>query len=119
MTMGAFPSPAQDYAEQSIDLHQLLVKHPTATYFVRASDDSMVDGGIGSGDLLVVDSATTAGHSDIVIAAVNGEFIVRQLQLRPAIQLTPLNRAYKPFYLGSEEALEIFGVVTYIVKSTR
>ncbi|HKM96450.1 MAG TPA: translesion error-prone DNA polymerase V autoproteolytic subunit [Buttiauxella sp.] len=116
--MGAFPSPAQDYAEHSLDLHQLLVKHPTATYFVRASDDSMIEGSIGKGDLLVVDSAKTAVHHDIVIAAVNGEFTVRQLSLRPIVQLMPLNRAYKPFCLGSEEALEVFGVVTYIIKST-
>lgn len=118
MNMGAFPSPAQDYAEQSIDLHQLLVKHPTATYFVRASDDSMIEGGIGHGDLLVVDSARTAAHGDIVIAPVNGEFIVRQLQTRPTIQLKPLNCAYKPISLAPDEALEVFGVVTYIVKST-
>lgn len=116
--MGAFPSPAQDYAEQSIDLHQLLVKHPGATYFVRASDDSMIEGGIGSGDLLVVDSARTAAHGEIVIVPVNGEFIVRQLQLRPIIQLMPLNRAYKAITLIPDEALEVFGVVTYIVKST-
>jgi DNA polymerase V len=117
--MGAFPSPAQDYAEQSIDLHQLLVKHPTATYFVRASGDAMVEGGIGNGDLLVVDSSVTARHSDIVIAVINGDFIVRQLQLRPIIQLAAFNHAYKPIRLDAEDALEIFGVVTYIIKSTR
>lgn len=116
--MAAFPSPAQDYAEQSIDLHQLLVKHPTATYFVRASGDAMVDGGIGNGDLLVVDSSVTARHGDIVVAAINGDFIVRQLQLRPTIQLMPLNRAYQPISLAPDEALEVFGVVTYIIKST-
>lgn len=117
--MGAFPSPAQDYAEQSIDLHQLLVKHPTATYFVRASGDAMIEGGIGNGDLLVVDSSVTARHHDIVIAAINGDFIVRQLQLRPIVQLVTFNRAYKPIRLDIEDALEIFGVVTYIIKSTR
>jgi DNA polymerase V len=117
--MGAFPSPAQDYAEQSVDIRQLVDEHPTATYYMRASDDSMIEGGISNGDLLVVNSAKTAVHNDIVIAAVNGEFIVRQLQLRPVIQLMPLNRAYKPIQLGSDEALEVFGVVTYIVKSTR
>ncbi|WP_122974016.1 translesion error-prone DNA polymerase V autoproteolytic subunit [Buttiauxella noackiae] len=115
MTMAAFPSPAQDYAEKGIDLHELLVKRPAATYFVRASDDSMKEGGIGNGDLLVIDSARTAVHNNIVIAAINGEFVVRQLQLRPVIQLTPLNRSFQPIRLG-EEALEIFGVVTYAIK---
>lgn len=119
MTVGAFPSPAQDYAEQSIDVRQLLFIHPTATYYMRASDDSMIEGGISNGDLLVINSAITAEHGDIVIAAMNGEFIVRQLQLGAIIHLIPLNRAYKPVRIGSDEELEIFGVVTYIVKSLR
>lgn len=117
--MGAFPSPAQDYAEQRMNLSDFVVIHPTATYYVRSSDNSMIDGGIGDSDLLVVDSAITAQHGNIVIAAINGEFIVRQLQLRPFIQLIPLNNAYKSIRPGSEENLDIFGVVTYIIKSTR
>jgi DNA polymerase V len=117
--MGAFPSPAQDYAEQSLDLHQLLVKRPSATYFVRASGDAMIEVGIANGDLLVVDSSITAQHNDIVIAAINGDFIIRQLHLRPIIQLAAFNRAYKPIRLDMEDAPEIFGVVIYIIKATR
>ncbi|MEL4014405.1 translesion error-prone DNA polymerase V autoproteolytic subunit [Dryocola clanedunensis] len=112
-----FPSPAQDYVEQRIDLNELLVSHPTSTYFVKAAGDSMIDGGISDGDLLVVDSSRTAEHGSIVIAAVSGEFTVKQLQLRPTVQLNPLNPAYHPIIIGTEEDLEIFGVVTYIVKS--
>ena len=65
-----FPSPAQDYVEKRIDLNELLVQHPSATYFVKAAGDSMIDAGIDEGDLLVVDSARKAEHGDIVIAAV-------------------------------------------------
>lgn len=114
-----FPSPAQDYVEQRIDLNELLVQHPSATYFVKASGDSMIDGGISTGDLLVVDSAVTAKHSDIVIAAVDGEFTVKQLQLRPVIQLNPMNDAYSPIIIGSDGILDIFGVVTGIIKMRR
>ncbi|MCZ4151599.1 DNA polymerase V subunit UmuD, partial [Escherichia coli] len=67
-----FPSPAADYVEQRIDLNQLVIQHPSATYFVKAAGDSMIEAGIGDGDLLVVDSAITASHGDIVIAAVDG-----------------------------------------------
>lgn len=113
-----FPSPAQDYVEQRIDLNELLVQHPSATYFVKASGDSMIDAGIGEGDLLVVDSSRKAEHGDIVIAAVDGEFTVKRLQLRPTVQLNPENCACSPIIIGSEETLDVFGVVTFIVKST-
>ena len=76
-------------------------------------------GGISDGDLLVVDASLKADHGNIVIAAVDGEFTVKQLQLRPVLQLNPLNRAYRPIPILSEDALELFGVVTFIVKATR
>lgn len=111
-----FPSPAQDYVERRIDLNELLVQHPSATYFVKAAGDSMIDGGIASGDLLVIDSSLTAKQGDIVIAAVDGEFTVKQLQLHPVVQLNPMNEAYSPIVIGSEGILDIFGVVTSIIK---
>lgn len=111
-----FPSPAADYVEQRIDLNELLIHHPSATYFVKAAGDSMIEAGISDGDLLVVDSSRTADHGDIVIAAVDGEFTVKCLQLRPRIQLNPMNPAYNPILINSEDTLDVFGVVTYIVK---
>ncbi|EDA6732228.1 TPA: translesion error-prone DNA polymerase V autoproteolytic subunit [Salmonella enterica] len=112
-----FPSPAADYIEQRIDLNELLVSHPSSTYFVKATSDSMIDAGINDGDLLVVDSSRTAEHGDIVIAAVDGEFTVKRLQLRPTVQLNPMNSAYSPIIVGSEDTLDVFGVVTFIVKT--
>ena len=112
-----FPSPAQDYVERGIDLNELMVSHPSATYFVKSIGDSMIDAGIGEGDLLVVDSSRRAAHGDIVIAAVDGEFTVKRLQLRPTVMLKPENSAYSPIMIGCEDNLDVFGVVTYIVKS--
>lgn len=114
-----FPSPAQDYVEQRIDLNELIIQHPSSTYFVKAAGDSMRDAGISDGDLLVVDSSRTAEHGDIVIAAVGGEFTVKRLQLRPRVQLNPMNSAWSPIVIGSEETLDIFGVVTFIIKAVR
>ncbi|CBG87999.1 DNA polymerase V subunit UmuD [Citrobacter rodentium] len=114
-----FPSPAQDYVEQRINLNELLIQHPSATFFVRAAGDSMIDGGIGDGDLLVVDSALRPTHGDIVIASVEGEFTVKQLQLRPVVQLNPMNSAWSPIKVSSEASLDIFGVVTHIIKTTK
>ena len=114
-----FPSPAADYVEQRIDLNQLLIQHPSATYFVKASGDSMIDGGISDGDFLIVDSAIPASHGDIVIAAVDGEFTVKKLQLRPTVQLIPMNSAYSPITISSEDTLDVFGVVIHVVKAMR
>lgn len=114
-----FPSPAQDYVEESLDLNKLVVKHPSATYFVRVSGDSMVGAGIGDGDLLVVDRSLTAEHGDIVVAAVAGEFTVKELQTRPLLRLVPHNGDYAPIEFLAEEELQIFGVVTFTLKSNK
>lgn len=51
-----FPSPAANYVEQRIDLNELMIQHPSATYFVKAAGDSMIEAGISDGDLLVVEN---------------------------------------------------------------
>lgn len=112
-----FPSPAQDYVEARVDISELIVPHPASTYFVRASGDSMIDGGIGDGDLLAVDCSRSATHNDVVIASVDGEFTVKRLQLYPAVQLNPMNPAYSPIIIGSEGTLNVLGVVTFVIKS--
>lgn len=114
-----FPSPAQDYVEDRIDLQNLLISHPSATYFVRVSGDSMAEAGINDGDMLVVDRSIRAEHGDIVVAAVDGEFTVKELQTRPALRLIPRNRHYQPISFQHESELQIFGVVTSAIKIFR
>jgi DNA polymerase V len=77
----------------------------------------MIEASISDGDLLVVDSSRTADHGDIVIAAVEGEFTVKRPQLRPTVQLNPMNSAYSPNVVVSEDTLDVFDVVTFVVKS--
>lgn len=112
-----FPSPAQDYVEAELDLNSYCIRHPSATYFLRASGNSMADAGMRDGDLLVVDKSITPQHGDIVIASVDGEFTVKKLQTRPRLALCPMNPAYAPMY-PDPDALEIFGVVTHFVHTT-
>lgn len=112
-----FPSPAQDYVEERLDLNKMLISHPSATYFVKVSGDSMVEAGIFDGDMLVVDRSLKPAHGDIVIAAVDGEFTVKELRTRPGLQLMPRNARYRPINIDCEEALEIFGVVTFTIKA--
>lgn len=112
-----FPSPAQDYVEQTLDLNQLCIRHPAATYFVRVEGDSMTDAGIYPGDLLVVDRAVdpVAGH--FVIASWNGEMTVKELQLKPVPHLVPHNSAYPALIPQEGTELDIFGVVVFVVRS--
>lgn len=119
LVAAGFPSPAQDYIERTLDLNELCIKHPAATYFVRVEGESMLDAGIFPGDVLVVDRALTERHGDIVIAAVDGEYTVKELCTRPRLGLIPHNARYQPIWLSGDHELQVFGVVTSVVRELR
>jgi DNA polymerase V len=110
-----YPSPADDYIEERIDLNKKLIKHPEATYLVRVIGDSMVNARIDEGDFLIVDKALEAGNGDIVLAVFNGEFTVKRL-VRKAnrLFLVAANPQYPPCEITPEMDFEIWGKVTYI-----
>ncbi|MBE0469358.1 MAG: translesion error-prone DNA polymerase V autoproteolytic subunit [Methyloprofundus sp.] len=115
-----FPSPAQDHIEQTLDLNELCISHPAATFFVRVEGESMTGAGIFPNDILVVDRSLTARHGDIVIANLEYEMTVKQLHLTPPpIRLLPCNAAYSPLIMSDDMVLEIFGVVTNVVRKLR
>jgi DNA polymerase V len=108
-----FPSPATNYIEGSLDLNAYLIKHPAATSFMRTEGDSMVGAGIYSGDLLIVDRSLNIIPGKVVIAAVNGTFLIKRLQLidgRP--YLVSANPAYAPIPITQESECLIWGVVS-------
>ena len=80
--VAGFPSPAEQYMEPPLDLNELLVKRPAATYFVRVSGDSMIGAGINDGDILVVDRSLRPADGDIIIACVDGDFTVKRFRER-------------------------------------
>ena len=114
-----FPSPATDYCERKLDLNDLCIQKPAATYFVRAQGDSMIDAGIFPGDVLVIDRSIDASHGDIVIAAVNGELTVKLLETKPQTRLVPMNNQHAPIVIPEGADLEIFGVATNVIHSLR
>jgi len=114
-----FPSPATDYCERKLDLNELCIQKPAATYFVRAQGDSMIDAGIFPGDVLVIDRSIDASHGDIVIAAVNGELTVKLLETKPQTRLVPMNSQHAPIVIPEGTDLEIFGVATNVIHSLR
>lgn len=112
-----FPSPAQDYVEQTIDLNQHCISHPAATFLVWASGHSMVGKGIHDGDLLIINRAITARQGNIVVASLDGEFTVKSLQTDPPALLAA-NPEFSPIILQEGQELEIFGVVTFVIHKT-
>ncbi len=111
-----FPSPADDYIDCKLDLNTHLIQHPAATFFVKASGDSMKNAGIQSGDMLIVDRSLEASHGRIVIAAIDGELTVKRLSRQDnLVQLLPENPAYSPITITGEENLVIWGVVTHVI----
>lgn len=114
-----FPSPAQDYIEQTLDLNELCIKRPNATFFVRVEGDSMIEAGIYADDILVVDRSVKAKQGDIVIAELNSELTVKELQLKPSVQLIPRNAAYSAIDIPEDCELNIFGVVISVIRNTQ
>ncbi|MBD2318649.1 translesion error-prone DNA polymerase V autoproteolytic subunit [Pseudanabaena sp. FACHB-1050] len=115
-----FPSPAEDYVEHKLDLNSYLVTHPAATFFVRASGNSMTGANIHDGDLLIVDRSIEATHNDIVIAVVLGEITVKRLHyLRGEIALVPENESYQTIFINEHSDLHIWGVVTNAIHCVR
>jgi len=113
-----FPSPAEDIGAKRIDLTAQLVKHPQATFLVRARGDSMRDAGIFDGDVLVVDKAVTAKNGHVVVAVIDGEFVCKQLQLRAGrMKLKAANPSYPDIVPKDGQVVEVWGVVTASIKT--
>jgi|TARA_B100001250_G_C19814348_1_gene797426 DNA polymerase V len=111
-----FPSPADDHMEGKLDLNTHLVKHPTATFFVKASGDSMIGAGIHDGDILVVDRSLEPRQSRIVIAAVDGQLTVKRLKKKgKKIFLVPENKKFRSIELNENNDVKVWGVVTSVI----
>lgn len=108
-----FPSPADDYIETSIDLNKELIRHPFATFYVRATGDSMIDAGIRPDATLIVDRAIETKSGDIVIARICDEMCVKELFIddEGKVFLVPKNANYKPILISEDLDFEIWGKV--------
>lgn len=112
-----FPAPGDDMVEKALDLNDLLITHPAATFFVRAEGDSMEGAGIFSGDILVVDKAVTAQSGSIVVAAVYGELVVKRYMVKSGNDLlVSENAAYAPIAVADAEDVFVWGVVVGSVR---
>ena len=111
-----FPSPADDYIDQDLDLNEHLIEHPAATYFVRACGNSMIGAGIHDGDLLIVDRAVEPQNGSIVIAVLCGDLTVKRLRIQNGrLLLEPDNNAYPPIEVVPEMDFQVWGVCRHVI----
>ena len=115
-----FPAPGDDQVERVLDINDLVVKNPASTFFVRVEGDSMEGAGIFSGDVLVVDRSRESKDGVIVVAAINGEMVVKRIiktSSRSGLELVSENDEYAPIVVGEDEDCTVWGVVVGSVRT--
>ena len=112
-----FPSPAEDFEEQGIDLNKELIRHKEATFFGRVKGNSMIDAGLNDGDLLVIDKSLEPANGKIAVCFIDGEFTVKRIKIeKDIVWLIAENKNYAPIKVTSENDFIIWGIVTAVIK---
>lgn len=115
-----FPSPAEDYMNDSLDFNRDLIRHPEATFYGQVEGDSMINAGICDGDIAVIDRSIEAEHGDVVVGYIDKEFTVKYLDLTHKkdgwIELKPANDSFKPIRIDEDSNFRVWGVVIYTIK---
>lgn len=116
-----FPTPAEDYISESIDLNKDLIRHPASTFYGRVSGDSMVEEGISDGDILVIDKSVEPEEGDLAVCCLDGEFTLKRIHVTTDgdILLMPSNKNYKPIRITEYNEFAVWGIVVYTIKQNR
>jgi len=113
-----FPSPADDYTEENIDLNEHLISNPFSTFFLRVKGESMINAGIKDKDLIIVDKSLIAKPGDIVIAMIDGEFTIKRISIKnDELYLKAENHNFPDFRFKNHIDVQIWGVVIYSIHS--
>lgn len=111
-----FPSPADDFIEQYLDLNEFLINCKNSTFFIRVSGSSMINAGIFQDDILIVDRSLKPKKHDVVLAILDNEFTVKRfIKQNGQIILKSENPKYRSIYLQPDAKFEIWGVVTRVI----
>ena len=111
-----FPSSAENFVERTLDINDLLIKHPVSTFYIRVIGDSMINAGINTGDILVVDRSLTITNDKIAIVRINNEFTVKRINFtKDKVLLIAENDNYQPIQINNEMDFEIWGIVTFVI----
>ena len=111
-----FPSPAADHTEDNLDLVRLVVRRPAATFFMRVAGTSMVNAGIGDGDLLVVDRSITPREGDVVVAVVDGGFTCKRIRRVGKAWSLASDGDGPEIQVDTDQGADIWGVVSWSFK---
>jgi DNA polymerase V len=113
-----FPSPASDFMDASIDLNTHLIRNPSATFIAVVNGFSMQGAGIYHKDMLIIDKSIEPADGKIAVCVINGEFTLKRLRVtNEGIFLMPENETYSPVKITEFHDFEIWGIVTYSIKS--
>ena len=114
-----FPSPAENYVEEKLNLNSYLIKNKESSFFVRVSGDSMINVGIFDNDILIVDRSLDPKRQSIVIVSIDGELVIKKLMKEQSknYYLKSENSNYPNIKLNSNRDTVIWGVVTYVIHS--
>jgi DNA polymerase V len=111
-----FGAASDDFMERGIDLNEQLIQNKPATFFFRVNSDAMLGAGIHIGDTLIVDRSVTPASGKVVVAILNGEFLVRRIQMQThSITLLPENKKYGAIHIEHLQDYKTWGVVTYVI----
>lgn len=97
-------------------LNQLLIVKPAKTVLLKVRGDSMVDAGILSGDVAVVETSAQAVHGDVVVAEIDGCHTIKEYRNdrgRPRLTAHGGDRRS----MSAKETLNVIGIVRGIVRS--
>jgi DNA polymerase V len=122
-----FPSPAESYSDTKLNLNSHLITNPNSTFFVTIAGDSMVEAGINSGDIAIVDRSLEPKNGNVILAVVDGDFTVKKLEITEPknknettrIKLMPANSAFEPIEITEQMVFQVWGVVTFTIHKTR
>ena len=112
-----FPSPAEDFMDVALDLNKELVRNPSSTFFARVKGVSMIDDGVGDGDMLIIDKSVEPTDGCLAVCFVDGEFTLKRYRnMGDYALLMPANKNFKPIRVDADNQFAIWGVVRDLVK---
>jgi DNA polymerase V len=111
-----FPSPAEEWVEPSLNVHDLLIVHPTTTFFMHVNGDAMVGAGIHAGDIVVVDRALEPADQRVIVAILGETCTIKRLEMLPdSLALHSAHPAYRPIDVTNRLDFHVWGIVTCVI----